>query len=192
MVYRILGVGLTTVALAIGVPSARGDEQAIDAVKTARVKAAFLLNFARFVSWPDGAFGSEHDPLVIGVLGSDPFAAILGETLQGKSVGGRALVARRLSLADAGAAEALRHCHVLYLPDPERRHLNEVTRLLTGAPVLIVGEGQEFAAEGGMIAFVLSEGKIAFHINQASVERSGLKASAKLLQLARFVHSEKR
>ena len=66
------------------------------------------------------------------------------------------------------------------------------SRLLAGAHVLIVGEGQEFAAEGGMIAFVLSEGKIAFHINQASVERSGLKASAKLLQLAKLVHSEKR
>jgi hypothetical protein len=37
------------------------------------VEASFLYNFAEFVEWPPQAFKSPSDPIVIGVLGKNPF-----------------------------------------------------------------------------------------------------------------------
>ena len=41
--------------------------QGIDDVETkeAKVKSAFLLNFARYVEWPENAFASSNSPVVI-------------------------------------------------------------------------------------------------------------------------------
>src|ERR1700722_2798032 len=60
------------------------------------VKAAFLYNFARFVEWPSGTFSSPKDPLIICVLGQDPFGTDLEETVKGRTAGDREIVIRRL------------------------------------------------------------------------------------------------
>src|SRR4051812_12970096 len=38
-----------------------------------QLKAVFLFNFAQFVEWPAGAFRAANSPLIIGVLGENPF-----------------------------------------------------------------------------------------------------------------------
>src|SRR4028119_890287 len=40
-----------------------------------QVKAAFLYNFGRFVSWPSGSFAQSNSPFIIGVVGQDPFGS---------------------------------------------------------------------------------------------------------------------
>src|SRR6266487_3292054 len=50
------------------------------------VKAVWLLNFARFVEWPAAAFTNAHCPVVVGVLGKDPFGRNLEQALEGKTV----------------------------------------------------------------------------------------------------------
>src|SRR2546426_126694 len=55
-----------------------------------RVKAVWLLNFARFVDWPPSAFANPHSPFVVGLLGKDPFGKDLEKALEGKTVKGRA------------------------------------------------------------------------------------------------------
>src|SRR3990172_10053935 len=42
-----------------------------------QVKAAILFNFAKFVEWPDAAFPDPATPIIIGVLGEDPFGSAL-------------------------------------------------------------------------------------------------------------------
>lgn len=42
-----------------------------------RVKAAFLRNFAHYVSWPSAAFTDSSTPWHFCVLGPDPFGDIL-------------------------------------------------------------------------------------------------------------------
>jgi hypothetical protein len=59
-----------------------------------KVKAAFILNFARFVEWPENAFATPTSDLVIGVLGrDDPFGVTLDETIRGKTVDRRGFAA---------------------------------------------------------------------------------------------------
>src|SRR5438128_12279187 len=60
-----------------------------------QVKAVFLFNFAQFVEWPRNAFPETRAPLVIGVLGEDPFGSYLDETVRGEKVNDRPLVVQR-------------------------------------------------------------------------------------------------
>src|SRR5881296_3853751 len=54
-----------------------------------QIKAVFLFNFAQFVDWPTNAFSEAQAPLVIGVLGEDPFGVYLDETVRGEKVNNR-------------------------------------------------------------------------------------------------------
>ena len=52
-----------------------------------RLKAAFLLNFAKFVEWPASEFKNPQSPLSICIVGDDPFGRDLDETVKGPSAG---------------------------------------------------------------------------------------------------------
>jgi hypothetical protein len=144
------------------------------------VKAAFLLNFARFVEWPSTAFATPQSPLEICILGKDPFGHSLDDVVQGEAVNGRKILVRRLSEPPASQS-----CQVLFI-DPlvkdQRKVLSELP-----PTVLTVGDGGQFINDGGMIALVVVNGRVRFDINQTAADNSALKLSSKLLSVARSV-----
>ena len=143
-----------------------------------QVKAAFLLNFARFVEWPaSGAQASE--PFVVVVFGKDPFGPVLDQAMAGKTVNGRPLQVRRVT-----DPAALRTCQMAFIAASESRRSGEILAALSGSAVLTVSESGGFARRGGMINFVVDENHVRFEINPGSATRAGLKVSSKLLQLA--------
>jgi hypothetical protein len=146
-----------------------------------QVKAAFILNFAKFVEWPPQAFPDSSAPLVIGVLGDDPFGPHLVNTVRGKMLNGRAIVVRECG----GKLEIARGCHVLFVSSSENHRLAELFGGLAGAPVLTVGETGEFTQTGGAISFFLEGNKIRFEIAEQSARRAGLRIDSKLLGLAK-------
>ena len=143
-----------------------------------QIKAAFLLNFARFVEWPMSAAGAS-DPLTFCVLGRDPFGGALDEALEGQSVHGRPVRVRLV--ADI---PALPSCQAVFLPGSETYRSAEVLESLRDSSVLTVGEAKDFALRGGVINFVMQEGKVRFQINVAAAARARLKINFRLLQLA--------
>ena len=139
------------------------------------VKAAMLYNFAKFVEWP----GEGREPLVIGVLGKDPFGPVLDEVVRDKTVHGRPLVVRRFhQLAELGA------CHILFIARSESRLIPEVLEPLHKAGVLTVADIDQFAKSGGVIGFTMDNGRIRFEINLGAARRAGLRISSRLLGLA--------
>ena len=58
------------------------------------VKAALLLNFARFIEWPDAAFDGAQAPIDVCVLTPSPFGQALDRALSGETVANRSLSAR--------------------------------------------------------------------------------------------------
>ena len=147
-----------------------------------QVKAAFLVNFARFVEWPPQSFGAANDPLVFGVYGNNLFGAALDQAVSGKMIGGRPAVIRRTS-----EVSALRSCHVVFLPASEINHFRELSNSLGNLSVLLVGETEGFAASGGVINFIVENERIRFEINPSAAARVHLKISSKLLELAVIV-----
>ncbi len=148
-----------------------------------QVKAAFLLNFAKFVDWPSGTYPSAQSPFAICVLGDDPFGPVLENTLAGKSLGTHPVVLRRTKeLAEA------RRCQVVFVSSSESHRYAEVVEGVRGARVLLVGETDGFASAGGAIEFTLEGNHVRFGINPEAAQRAGLTLSSKLLMLARIVH----
>jgi YfiR/HmsC-like len=144
-----------------------------------QLKAAFLLNFAKFVEWPPAAFAEPTSPIVLGILGDNPFGDVLKQTIQGKTINNRPLVPKVFS----SSAEAT-NCHMLFIGSSEKARLPEILASLHGASVLTVGEMDRFAESGGMINFVRQGNKIRFQINEVAAKSVGLKISSKLLSLA--------
>ena len=148
----------------------------------AQVEAVFLFNFTQFVDWPPQAFADPSSPIVIGVLGSDPFGAALDEVVRGEVVKGHPLVVHR-----AQSIEELADCQILFVSRSERAHLAPILARLKGHSVLTVSDQDEFANEGGMICFVLIEQKVRLRVNLEATKAAGLTLSSKLLRFAQIV-----
>ena len=149
-----------------------------------RVKAVFLLNFAKFTQWPSQAFENDRSPIVICILGEDPFGAVMEETIKGETVDGRKLKIKRCK-----EPAEVDGCQILFIKGMNQERMAQVLRKMEGSNVLTVGESGAFLDAGGVIAFVMEQNKVRFEINETASERAGLKISSKLLSLARAVRT---
>lgn len=149
-----------------------------------QVKAAFLFNFTQFVEWPAAAFGSADSPLVIGVLGRDPFGGFLDETVRGESVNQRNLQVRRFA-----RVEDVNNCQMLFISNSETEHMAEILGKLKGKSILTVGETEDFARRGGVIRFATVANKIRLNINVEAAKEASLTISSKLLRPAEIVNA---
>lgn len=152
------------------------------ATKEYEVKAAFLFNFARFVEWPTNAFNSPQAPLVIGILGTDPFGAALNEIVRGEIVNGHPLIIQRYR-----NIEEVQTCHILFISSSEARRLEQIFKSLRGKNVLTVGESDGFAHSGGIIRFIADQNRIRFRVNLDAARAAELTISSKLLRAAEIV-----
>src|SRR5512146_1471692 len=168
----------TAVALLAAV-ALLGGRPALAEPTAQQVEAVFLFYFTQFVDWPPQAFAGEHSPIVIGVLGRDPFGGALDQAVAGERVNGRPIVVRRLqSIADAAS------CHILYIGASEAPQLPQILSTLQGHNVLTVSDLDHFARRGGMIRFVLIDQRVRLLINAPAARAAGLTLSSKLLRAA--------
>src|SRR5439155_3469348 len=114
-----------------------------------QVKAAFLFHFAKFVEWPPTAFAEPGSPLVIGVLGENPFGEVLQATVRGKSLNNRPLAVREVR-----TTSECTNCHILFISSSEKKRLPEILKGLQGSAVLTVSEIDRFTESGGIINFI--------------------------------------
>jgi hypothetical protein len=149
-----------------------------------KIKAAFLYKFLKFVEWPPEAFHDKSSPVIIGVLGSDPFGDLLDQTVRDRDQDGRKIVVRRYT-----AAKAAREAHVLFINLPADQ-LPDAVKELEGAPVLTVGESLSVIEAGVMVRFVIRDEKVAFDINPEPAKKAGLKVGAQLLRVAHVVNGK--
>jgi len=150
----------------------------------ADIKAAFLINFIKFVEWPGPAFDSPGDPYLVSVVGNDPVAAAI-EGLDNKMVSGRRLVVRKRS-----DLSSLERCHILFVGRSENRKVVQILGAVKQWPVLTVADIDGFARQGGTIGFIREDERIRFEINEESASRAGLKLNAKLLYLGKIVRGQ--
>ncbi len=154
-----------------------------------QLKAVFLYNFVRFgfIEWPAESFADADAPIIIGILGKDPFGATINRIIKGKTIKGRKLVIKRFK-----KIEDVKTCHILFISSSEEKHLVKIVKHLKNSSVLTVGEVKQFAQRGGIINFVIKEKKLHLEINVDAAERAKLKISSKLLELAEIVRDERR
>ncbi len=154
--------------------------QAFAQVSEYQLKALFLVRFPEFVTWPDKAFSAAGTPIVIGILGDDPFAGALDQAAKGKVISGRKIVVRRVS-----RVEDLKNCHIAFIANSERARLAEIVAGIGGSNTLVVGDTELVARQGGAIGFKMVGTGVRFEINNGAAQRAGLELSSRLLKLAR-------
>lgn len=169
---RTAGWLVLTLVVGLAMPALAADDD--------RVRAAFVLNLAKYVEWPDEAASAPR--FVVGVVGDADFTEQLATHLSGKQVRSREFEIRTIQ-----SAEDARGCQLVYGGRGQRQQIRALALELRGEPVLSVAEYDRFAHVGGMVAFELRQGKVSFEINRSAAGRSGLKVSSKLLRLASAV-----
>lgn len=147
-----------------------------------QVKGAFLVKFAMFVEWPAKTFPDAQTPITIGLLGDDPFGSEFEAALKKEAANGRPFSLKRFK-----SPEELTDCQMLFVTTSESQRLPEILDATRNKAVLVVGDHDRFAHRGGMVNFIKEGSKVRFEVNTAAIEASGLKISAKLLQVAKPV-----
>lgn len=144
-----------------------------------KVKAGYLYNFTKFITWPE----DKSETFNLCIVGEDPFGDLI-DPIEQRSAFGRPIKLFRFNSLNKG-----QRCHILFISASIKDNL-----LLKGMLVihdvdksLSVGESDGFATQGGMIGFVNRQGKIKLQINLKTLQRSDLKISAKLLEVAELV-----
>jgi hypothetical protein len=150
-----------------------------------KIKAGYLYNFTKFVTWPE--INSETFNLCI--LGEDPFGELI-DPIEKRSAFGRPIKLFRFDSLDAlKRTNNKPHCHIIFVSSS----LGSVRKDIIGDgaqvirdlnKTLTVGESDNFAMQGGMIGFVNREGRIKLQVNLKKIKQSDLKVSAKLLEVA--------
>jgi hypothetical protein len=171
------GIFLFASALLISVGPEASAQTAIS--REYEVKAVFLFNFAQFVDWPPEASAGPQAPLIIGVLGDDPFDGYLDDTVRGEKLNNRPFVVQRFR-----RVEDIDGCQVLFIGHTSPSELEHIMAALKGRSILTVGDTEGFAEDGGIIRFVTEKNRIRFRINVDAAEAAHLVISSKLLRLA--------
>ncbi len=148
------------------------------------VKAAFLYNFAKFVEWPPEASGTAT--INVGVWGSDALGDALRAVVRDKTVGGRGFAVKRLA-----AVDDLGGLHMLFIGDAEKGRVPDILKRIDGLSVLTVSDIDRFCEMGGAIALFVEDSHVRFDVRLDAAQRSRLRVSSKLLNLARTVHGAK-
>lgn len=179
---RLWNIAALVAVLALFLKNAPAVEGQENGFTEYHVKALFLYNFGKYVVWPEQAFPKTNTPFTIGVVGEDDFGDDLPRTLNGKSICAHPFAIRHLS-----ATDDFQQCQILFISKSESSHVADILAKVGTLPILTVGEDQAFAANGGMINFVLKDGNVRLEINLLSANKAGLKISSKLLAVADVV-----
>jgi len=149
------------------------------------IKAGFIYNFAKFVEWPSTSFPQQDSPIVIGILGTDPFGSVLDRIVADKKIGSRGFVVRRYKWSKD--LKDLRECQILFVSSSEKVHTDEVLEFVKWLPVLTIGETPGFAERGGVIRFTVEDNRVRFEVSVDAAHNANLNISSRLLTLAKII-----
>jgi len=183
---RRLGILIIALSLSLSwAPGALAQDRDSSDSSEYLIKAGFIFNFAKFVEWPPTTFAQPDSPIVIGILGTDPFGTIIDHIVQDKKIGGRGFVVKRLKWG--AELKDLRECKILFVGASGRAHIDELVQIVKFLPILTVGETPGFAEHGGVIRFVVEDNRVRFEVNVDAARQGGLTISSRLLTLARII-----
>jgi uncharacterized protein DUF4154 len=144
-----------------------------------QLKAAFVYKLMSFVEWPAGSVG---DHVIVGFAGEGPWAAALTALVHGKR-----LRTFPIEVRDVHSQSEMRTCNVLIVAYPDSSRRREALLHVRNMSVLTIGDGEDFARMGGVIALVPRENTFQLAVNPRAAARANIKISSKLLTMAKLL-----
>ncbi len=168
-----------------------------EAVKEYQKKAEYSYNFLKFVDWPIEVF--DGNEIIVGIIGKTSCVSCF-DSLNGRRAKHKTVTVRqfqsfennpRTGMPDETAKQAqiesMKKCHLIFISSSESDYVKDILGRLNGENILTVGETENFLSEGGIINFVIDGKKVRFEINLEASDKTKLKISSQLLQVARKV-----
>jgi len=148
------------------------------------LKSVYLYNFLQFVNWPAGPCSTSGKRVEeIAVLGDSP----IGESLKNLQAELKKTREVELSLRFYGPyveGMDLSGCQLIFISQPELKHIKKIVASLKGKSALLVADDEDCLDQGCMIALLTQSSRIRWAINRRSIEASGFKMNARLLEMA--------
>lgn len=144
-----------------------------------RMKAVFLMNFTKYISWTtlDTA-----QVFTVGVYGLDDILLPLNQMSRERKSSGQLVNIERVN-----TAKEIEACEILFVPVERTEAFRELKPNIPPENILVVGESLGFATSDGAINFIKRDGKIKLEINRQALKEARLTASSHLLKLAILV-----
>ena len=140
-----------------------------------QMQSAFIYHFTKYMEWPSG---EQNDKFTIAVVGDDAIVAHLNKLATIKKVGVKSILVKTYRSADQVA-----NCDIIFLSSKESFQIQTCVNKVKEFNALLITEKSGYAKKGSGINFVIIDGKSKFEINEAAIEASGIKVSAKLVHL---------
>ena len=152
------------------------------ATPESRIKAAIVSKFPQFVEWPAKALDGRPS-IDICVVTQDPIESELSELVSGEKLEGRPIGVRRID-----RDTQLDGCHLLFVRAGAIASHRTLLQKAASLPVLTVSVGQPVLE--GIVQLRQVGGRMRFDVNASAAQKSGLRISSQLLQLALTVRGE--
>lgn len=179
--FLILIAGLLLVALHCAAPRAHAQVS-----KEYQIKAVLLFRLAQFVEWPTNRFATPESPVVIGVIGTNPFGEALSLAVRGERAHSRSIEIKELRPDDD-----IRPCHIVFISHSDARRVKQITSSAVRQSALTVSDLDGFVvSHGGMVQFLTDRNKVNLRINLDTAKAAGLVLNSRLLRMAEIVKSE--
>jgi len=146
-----------------------------------QLKAAFLVNFSRFITWPEHSLSSEQPEITFCVAGKNPF----GTTLS--AVENKKINDRTIKVVYADSIQKIPQCHLLFVSKSEYGDLGSLLSRIGKKSTVTVSDIPGFVDAGGSIEFVIKEDRLSFIINNSDLKQRGIQAGSSMLDLAALV-----
>jgi hypothetical protein len=151
-----------------------------------KIKAGYLYNFTKFIDWPDDSESSPEQTFTICLLGNDPFGDVLTPINNKKAKGQQIELVRFTRMS-----QEVSNCKILFISRSEQKHIKNILHELSGLSILAVGDMDNFAEAGGIVGFVIRDGRVRLTINHMAAQQANLNISAKLLEIAHVLEVQR-
>lgn len=174
-------IGAVHFGLVTGISTAGAEEQM---PADFQVKAAFLVNFPKYVDWPASVFAATNSPITVAIYGDENVSHAVQEMIgNGRSISGHPLVLKRIAKEEEIAGD----CQILFIGASERQQIPSILEKIRGEKILAVGESDDFLDQGGIINLARQGRKIRLQVNLTAAGNAQLKISSRLLVVADVV-----
>ena len=154
--------------------------------QAATLKAAFVLNFLKFIEYPSTGGSDTNGTWLIAIIGDDPLNTTLQGFLDRKLIQGHKIEVQIFATMTEWK-RIHRPCRAVLLNPAALSDWDRIRSELSVSPVLTISATPGFCAKGGMLNLFEQENRIRFEANPAAAEQHGLKLRSELLKLAVIV-----
>ncbi len=137
------------------------DTKEIDTEKLSKVKAAFLLNFLKFTTWPETRFENANAPFKLVLVGDDDIGNVLDATLRGRDWHGHPITIIRV---ESNMRIDPASIHVVYIAPSSGFSIEDIQTMIRSG-ILVIGYDRNMVKNGSMLGFSIEDGKVCFGYN---------------------------